>query len=105
VQFTDGVSSNVRNFMKRWPALRESKALNAITYFFQRSQRRNRARQIWNRTDQPSSASELQKIAPRPEFIRIKPCHNFRALRILITSEIGSMKMLRLNMLTTSPFR
>jgi hypothetical protein len=32
-------------------------------------QRRNRVRQIWNRTDQPSSASELQKIASRPGFI------------------------------------
>ena len=47
-------------------------------------ERRNRTGQIWNRTDQPSSASELQKIASRPEFIRIKHCRNFRALRMLI---------------------
>jgi hypothetical protein len=43
-------------------------------------ERRSRTRQIWDRTDQPSSASELQKIASRPEFIRIKHYRNFRAL-------------------------
>ena len=41
---------------------------------------RNRTRQIWDRADQPSSASEPQKIASRPEFIRIKHCRNFRVL-------------------------